>query len=146
MASTDAEVLAAATNAYTGFVMIEDRLLQNSREPAGSLMAWATPQFGASEQRELQKARNAGEHLVGRLYVSGFDLLSRKNVAGAVRAKLFACADATHSQYLDSNGRNARNPKSALRVAVEVDLRQLVVGASPLLVNGVDGVARVGRC
>lgn len=144
--STDAEVFAAATAAYSGYIRLDEELLKDRNLPPEAMLRWTTPDFGASEMRELRRSRAAGGHLVGKLFVSGFYLLSRQNAGGKVRALLFACADASQSRFLDSNGRNARDPKSALRVAVEVDLRQMAAGTSPLVVNGVDGVARVGKC
>ncbi|NEM90846.1 hypothetical protein [Galbitalea soli] len=146
VASTDADVFAAAAAAYTGYVKVDEELLKDSKLPASAMLGWTTPQFGASEIREVSKSRDAGRRLVGNLSVSEFHLLSRKNVDGRVRAVLFACADASHSKYLESNGRNARPADAALRIAVKVDLRQLNAGSANLLVNDVIGVARVGKC
>ncbi|NEM90844.1 hypothetical protein [Galbitalea soli] len=146
VASTDAEVLAAATNAYTGYVMLVDRLMHRTETNLALVLDRTTPAFGASDVRDGRAWLAKPQRLIGNTLVSHFYLIDRANSHGRVTATLIACVDTTQSKVVDRKGITIVGESVQDRKTFLIELRERTTGVSELLIDSNTADAVVDRC
>ncbi|NEM90843.1 hypothetical protein [Galbitalea soli] len=146
VASTDAEVLAAATNAYTGYVLAAERLMHGSDTDLQILRDWTTTKFGDSEIEGTRAWLAKGKRLVGASVVSDFHLLDRQSKGGVVIAVVFSCVDLSHTRVVTKTVQPTARPSDTTKLTMQVSVRQSQPGVARLAVDGVVALAKVDRC
>ena len=133
--ASDADALAAAKKAYTGYLAATDAVNRSGGSDLDALRPWATPTAVSSAVRTMADVNRAQEHIVGDL---AFYNISLERVGldahGHTNVVIYVCLDARGTKILDEKGRDVRPTRVAV-APFEVTLLT-TTSASELRVEG----------
>ncbi|NEM90841.1 hypothetical protein [Galbitalea soli] len=145
--STDSEVLASATAAFSGYVAASDQLSANPHLGLRTLAPWVTHDMYLAESADFDRSVKSGERLVGATRLSQFVVQGKPRQMGTeLLVNLFVCMDISDVAHVGASGEKLPRTGPLVTFVVRVVLAQSPATAHRLAVKEVDGWARADHC
>ena len=137
--ASDAEALAAAKKAFTGYVGASDAIGSDGGKNPQRIAKWVTPTRLKIEVKAFDKFAATGERLDGASVISHFELQEAdQSPSGKVTLTTYACDDVSGSRLIDSSGSDITPSARADVVPLQVHFQNVSNGSQVLVVEGSD--------
>jgi hypothetical protein len=135
--ATDADALAAAKTAYTGYLAVTDLVGNQGGSDATRIAPFVTSAWLPHELGDYRALAKLGESFDGRSRWTYFKIQDRsQSASGIAEVHAYVCVDVSKSVLLDSKGRDI-TPKNRVDFFPSVvDLQGRTSGSSVLLFGG----------
>jgi hypothetical protein len=113
--ASDAQALAAAEKAFTGYLAASDTVAHEGGEDINQLSTWDTAAQFARDKKTFSRMQAAGEHTIGSSTFSRITLQSNDSLAGRkVLVVIYGCLDISQTHLFDRSNQDI----SARRITV----------------------------
>lgn len=134
---SDAEALAAAKTAYSGYSAASDAIGADGGKDPERIAVWVTPRDLSREIKVFDDFADTGDRLVGTSVISRFSLEQVSHLGhGRVSLSAYACDDVSGSRLLNSSGADVTPSRRKSVVPLEVRFDNAKAGSTRLLVDG----------
>lgn len=135
--ATDADALAAAKKAYTGYLAASDEIGDEGGAHPERIAPWVTKSRIRVETNQFNALAKSGVHFVGDSTFSDFRLQDlTQSERGSVSLAAYVCDNVGNSRVIDANGTDVTPSDRKDLIPIQVQFRNLEAGASRLVVEG----------
>jgi hypothetical protein len=135
--ASDADALAAAEKAYTGYLAASDAIGNDGGKDPERIASWVTPGRVATEVKQFNDFAKTGDHLEGASRYSDFTLQQiEQSSSGKVTLSAYVCDDVSHSRLLDATGKDVTPVTRQDIIPIQVQFQNSSAASSELLVGG----------
>jgi hypothetical protein len=135
--ASDAEALAAAKKAYTGYLTASDQIGNDGGANAQRVSPWVTKDRVAVEVKQFKDFAKTGNHFEGSSTFSNLRLQQvTQSPNGAVVVSAYACDDVSKSRIIDPSGADITPPTRKDVDPIQIEFRNSKPGSKTLLVEG----------
>ena len=134
--ATDADALAAAKTAYTGYLAASDTVGFDSGKHAERIAPWVTQQLMPNELNSYAAMSKVGNHFSGATSFTRFDLESRtQSPQGEAVLVVYTCLDLSKARTFDHKGRDITPAGLANFLPLEVSFISRSKGSRSLVLE-----------
>ncbi|MBG6057857.1 outer membrane murein-binding lipoprotein Lpp [Cryobacterium sp. MP_M5] len=145
--ASDAEALAAATEAYAAYQEMSDLILSQGGAEPERIRAVASREFAATEIAGFKQAADNGLHSVGRTSFDGIAIQRTTGSKDGIAAvSVYLCSDVSEVDVLDATGQSVVAETRPARTSFEVTFDRSSLKGPGLVVGAREIWDRGGAC
>ena len=135
--ASDADALAAAKKAYTGYLAATDAVGNSGGVQPDRMAPFVTAEWLPRELRDYESLAKKGEKFRGRTSFTNFTLQSHdQSSTGIAQVEAYVCVDVSKSTLLDAKGRDITPATRINLIPAVVDFVGRTPHSSELLLDG----------